>query len=232
VKLLEPWCGEVVRLVTVEYRQIPETRRGGARATTSDIRLVSPSWTDIATFSVLAAAAVVAFFQAREARRLRLAQFRPFVVLDVDRDHETDQFFLVLRNYGSTLARDIEIDVTPPLESGFHEEVGQIEKLRAWGRSVKTLAPGVERRALFELGSRYRADLPDQYEARIRYRDYDRRRHFDETVTLDISTTLRGLGRLDEVHKTIDDVYTELRRIAGALEHAVRNAIPPARGPS
>lgn len=202
---------------------------GGISDHLSDTPHVSPSWTDIATFAVLTAAAIVALWQAREARRLRLAQFRPFVVLDVDRDQDTDQFFLVLRNYGSTLARDIEIDVTPPLTSGLHEEVDQVDKLRSWGRSVKTLAPGVQRRALFELGSRRRDDLPDEFEARIRYRDYDRRRRFDETVTLDLSTTLRGLGRLDERHKTIDDVYSELHRIAGALEHIVRNALPPAQ---
>lgn len=181
---------------------------------------MTPSWTDIATFAVLAAAAIVAFLQAREARELRLDRIRPFVVLDVDRDYATDQYFLVLRNFGSTLARDIAIEVTPPLESGLHEELDQIEKLRAWARSVKTLAPGVERRALFELASRRRVDLPDHFEARIRYRDHRGKRRFDETVSLDL-VTARGLGRLDEIHKTIDDVYAELRRIAAAIERGV-----------
>jgi hypothetical protein len=48
-------------------------------------------WPEVATVAILAAqllvlfvAAVVALFQAREARRLRLEQQRPFVVIDVD----------------------------------------------------------------------------------------------------------------------------------------------------
>lgn len=183
---------------------------------------MEPTWTDIATFAVLAAAAWIAFLQASEARRLRLGRFRPFVVLDVEHEYETGNYFLVLRNYGVTLARDIQISVTPPLESGLHEELGpdQVEKLRAWGRSVKTLAPGVERRALFDHITR-RDGLPDHFEARIRYWDHELERSFEETVDLDLAT-VQGLGRLDQVRKTLDDVHAQLNRIATALERQLR----------
>lgn len=160
--------------------------------------------------------AVIAYFQVREAKRLREAQIRPFVVLDVDVEYEDETYFFTLRNYGSTLARDIEVEVTPPLTSGLHEDVNQLERLRAWGRSVKTLAPTVERRALFDADFLRREGLPDTFLARIRYWDHERRRQFDEEVTLDLATA-QGLGRLGG-HKTLDDLHAQVKRIADGLD--------------
>ena len=178
---------------------------------------MSPSWTDIGTFSVLAAAAVVGFVQASEARRLRLARIRPFVVLDFDVDYQEEVYYLVLRNYGSTLARDIEISVDPPLESALHADVGQLDRLRAWGRSIKSLAPGVERRALFDADFLRPLDEPaNAYTTWIHYWDDGHIREFNDEVTLDIATA-RGLGRLQR-GKTTEDVHKMLERIAQGLE--------------
>lgn len=70
---------------------------------------MEPPWADIAQTAilggqlfVLAVAAVVAWRQVREARRLREQQIRPFVVVDFEVDRSL--FFLAISNVGTTLA--------------------------------------------------------------------------------------------------------------------------------
>lgn len=81
-------------------------------------------WPEVATVAivgiqpiVLVIAAMVAWSQAREARLLREQQSRPFVVIDfsIERAVET---YLEVSNLGNSLARDVELEIAPPFESG------------------------------------------------------------------------------------------------------------------
>ena len=96
-----------------------------------------PSWTDVGTFVVLAAqllvlvvAAVFAGCQVWEARRLREAQIRPFVVIDF----EVWRGFIELKikNFGSTLARNIKFTFDPPVQTTFDADPN-------YGRRVRKL---------------------------------------------------------------------------------------------
>lgn len=59
---------------------------------------------------VLFVAAIIALFQGREARRLRLKQQRPFVVIDVDFVGAAE-LFLYIKNIGTSLARAVTINI-------------------------------------------------------------------------------------------------------------------------
>jgi hypothetical protein len=59
---------------------------------------------------MLFVAAIIALFQAREARRLRLKQQRPFVTIDVD-SVGAAELFLYVKNIGTSLARAITINI-------------------------------------------------------------------------------------------------------------------------
>ena len=183
------------------------------------------SWTDIgslavlaAQLAVLAAAAIVAYKQVAEARRLREAQIRPFVVLDFD-GTEDETFFLTLTNLGTTLAREIKISIDPPLVSALHSDTGGSERLHAWVNQVfPSLAPGKEIRTLFDTGFLRAAtelELPEVYSAQVAYRDATLRHDFTEELRLDLRS-YKGLGRFK--HADIDDIHARLKDIADAVK--------------
>lgn len=113
------------------------------------------TWPEIATVGILAAqlivlvgAAGVAWYQAREARRLRLEQHRPFVVIDVD-FVGTAELFLYVKNLGTSLARSVKFEIDPPLSSAVEIPV---DKFKMLTDGVSTLAPGKELRTFFDIG--------------------------------------------------------------------------------
>lgn len=177
------------------------------------------TWTDVAQVGlvaaqllVLVAAAVFAWRQVKEARELREEQNRPFVVVDFD----VEGGYLVhlqVENMGTSLARDVRIEIDPPLESAIEIE---ISKLKMLNDGIATLAPGKKYRAFFDMSFRRnedRPDLPMNYTARVRYSDERRKRSFDETLNLDLdqymeirTVTRRGLH---DIHKQLE----QLRKI-------------------
>jgi hypothetical protein len=116
-----------------------------------------PNWTEILGAAILAAqllvllvAAGVAWYQAKEARRLREDQSRPFVVIDVD-FVGTSELFLFVRNLGTSLARDVRIVIDPPLKSSI-EDI-EVAKFKMLSDGITTLAPGKELRTFFDQDS-------------------------------------------------------------------------------
>jgi len=98
---------------------------------------------------VLAAAAVYGRRQLKEAKELREAQTRPFVVIDLGSSAHT-LFDLVVKNIGPTLARDVRFEFDPPIRST--DKDLDPNKLKMFREGISTLAPGKEIRALFEKG--------------------------------------------------------------------------------
>ena len=176
------------------------------------------SWTEVATVGILAAqllvliaAASVAWFQAKEAKRLREDQNRPFVVIDVD-FVGTSELFLYVKNVGTSLARDVKIEVDPPLSSAIDIPVEKFKMLRD---GIATLAPGKELRTFFDQGFRRdESELPLVYRATLTYADDRRKRHFRESMDLDMEQYmhLHFVERRD-----IHDVYKQLKEIGKNL---------------
>lgn len=175
----------------------------------------TPNWTEIVTaglvaaqLAVLVVAALVAWSQAREARRLREDQSRPFVVLDVD-FMGSSLLFLFVKNIGTSLARDVRIAVDPPLTTSLDFDMGAIKMLGDDG--IPTLAPGKELRTLFDMGfRRHEAGLPLLYSVTITYTDDRGERKFSEATFLDIEqyTHMRFVDRKD-----IHNVYKAMEKM-------------------
>lgn len=142
-----------------------------------------------------------------EARELREQQNRPFVVIDTDFERASE-LFLHVTNLGTSLARNVKIDIEPPLKSAVDIPV---EKFKMLSDGISTLAPGKELRTFFDLGfRRHESDLPLVYAATITYSDETGRRRFEEKIDLDLEQYMHlHFASRDEIH----DVHARLKEI-------------------
>jgi hypothetical protein len=179
------------------------------------------TWTDeaqvylvAAQLLVLVAAAIFAWRQVKEAQVLREEQNRPFVVVDIEVESGY-MMYLEVTNMGTSLARDVGIEIDPPLESAIDIEVS---KLKMLNEGIATLAPGKKYRTFFEMSFRRnedRPDLPMNHTARVRYWDEKRKRPFDETLILDMgqymhmhTVTRHGIH---DIHKQLETIQKTLK---------------------
>lgn len=158
---------------------------------------------------VLIAAAFFGRRQLNEAKELREAQTRPFVVIDLGSSAH-GLFDLVVKNIGPTLAREVQFEFDPPIKST--DDDLDPNRLKMFREGISTLAPGKEIRTLFEKGpDRHESDLPDTYEVAVAYTDQSGKRHYEEKVDLDF-----GLywDRLTVSRRDVHDLYKQLETIA------------------
>ena len=181
------------------------------------------TWTDewqvylvAAQLGVLLIAALVAGWQVLEARRLRLERNRPFVVVDFDIDMSKGYLiFFEVANTGTSLARDVQIGVEPPLESAIDIDVG---KLKMLNEGIATLPPGKKLRTFFDMSFRRnedRPDLPMTYTATVHYADEKRTREFTETYDLDLD---QYMNMQFVTSHGVDDIYDEIKRTRKVME--------------
>lgn len=178
----------------------------------------SPSeWTalgTVGTFLVALAAAIIAYRQVQEARRLREDQARPYIVIDV-LTAETSPIIIELsiRNIGTTAARDVRFEFTPPIASTLYAD------LMEWAifkEGVGTMPPGREIRALFDSGpDRLEADLPKRYDVMVTYTDLRGRPQPALSFVLDIG----ALYDIDRLHvKGVHDAAKAMEGIRDILK--------------
>jgi hypothetical protein len=180
-----------------------------------------PSWTDIGTFAVLAAqllvllvAAVVAGYQVWEARRLREAQIRPFVVIDF----EVWRGFveLKIKNFGSTLARNVKFTFDPPVQTTFDADPdkGPLAEIPLFRDGIASLPPGKEITLVFDFGGeRTQQGLPDSHVVHLTYRGEPLGREYEDEQVIDMSiyrsrgpVHRNGLHEIHHVLKELLDV--------------------------
>lgn len=180
--------------------------------------LDAAEWSALAaviTALIALAAAVFAFVQVREARRLRIEQARPYVAAFLELGSEIDVTFilLVVKNFGTTTARDITIATDRPMK-------------RAWGNSqhpedlllfdrLPVLVPGQSWRTLFDWGpDRFKAGLDETYTLTVSSHDSSGHPLKDEVFVLDWNTfkPTRNVGV-----KTVHDVGKSLQGIEKTL---------------
>jgi len=160
------------------------------------------------TALILVVAALVAARQLHEARVLREAQVRPFVVIDF---HvlPTSMIYLRISNLGMVMARDIRFTFDRPLTNSLPIKVMDLQIFK---QGISSLPPGQVIETFFDTFFS-RAESDDLYVATVVYRGEDRRR-FRDRMDLDL-----GLYRnTSPIHpKTLDDIHKEVEKIAGAL---------------
>jgi hypothetical protein len=185
--------------------------------------MVGVTWTDefqvylvTAQLLVLVVAAVVAWRQVREARELRLEQNRPFVVVDFDLDESKGYLiFFEVTNMGTSLARDVQFEIDPPLESAIDVAV---DKLKMINEGIATLPPGKKLRTFFDMSFRRnenRPDLPMNHKATVRYADEKRKRHFTETYDLDLD---QYMNMQFVTKRGLHDIYEQLEKTRRVME--------------
>jgi hypothetical protein len=179
---------------------------------------VKPLWTDIAgvvlvagQLIVLIVGAAFAASQLREAKRLREAQGRPFVMIDFE--IEKTLIFLTISNIGATMAREVRFTIDPPFATAIDSAVDQLKLLKS---GISTLPPGKTFRTLFDgFIQRDPEQLPDLYSVRVAYCDDTLARDFNEQIDLDLGV-YRNLGYIDE--KGVGDLHDRLKDIAGTMK--------------
>lgn len=161
---------------------------------------------------VFAAAAIVAYRQLHEARVLRRAQVRPFVVIDF---HPMPSSIVNLKisNIGSTMARNIRFTFDRPLTTTRGDQWNLME-LQIFRSDIKSLAPGRVIEFLFDtwIG---RDEKDDRYQVTVEYAGEGRRR-FRDPIDLDLGVfrNTRFIRRdgLHEIHKQLESLATSLQR--------------------
>ena len=127
--------------------------------------------TNVTAF-IAVGAGLVAWRQLHEARRLREEQAQPYVVCYAEKTSGHDQSVdIVIRNFGSTVARDVMLTVEPTLMRSGHAG-GESEPVHL-PPLIPALVPGQEWRTWWDLGTE-RVDFPDlhdRHEVLVTYRD-------------------------------------------------------------
>jgi len=169
------------------------------------------------TFLVLLGAAGVAYVQAREARRLRKDQARPFVVIDF---HPSRSTFIELKitNTGRTLATNVSFDFDKPLRTtlDYIEGRGDLMALSLFSKPMPGLAPGKEITVLFDqFPDRLQAGLPLTYSVAVSYSDPAGNTYERETSILDLEMYI-GTGGITQ--NDLHDVHARLTEIAGNIK--------------
>lgn len=171
---------------------------------------------------VAASAALLVVGQIREARKLRLEQAQPFVMVDFER-HPTVPFviMLVVENSGATAAFDVKLRFTPELQVSNEQRAVNLLGSSLMRNGIPTMAPHKRVETVFDsLRSQIEEGLPTSYQAVVQYRDSTGRVHQD-TYTLDLAWM--GLSYLDrkDIHhvaERLKEIRADLRTLGQALQ--------------
>lgn len=184
-------------------------------------------WAAIGTWVtaiIYVAILVYAIKQVSEAQRLRRAQVRPFVVVDIEPGWI---LYLTVENIGTTLARDVRFHFEPEL-SGTVRPDSELREAPLLRNGVKSLPPRKRYRIFFDsFIERTKEDkLPMEYVATATYTDDEGTTYKDQYV-LDLNAFLhaspeeKGLPELvKEVEKIRKEVSKWTDRTRGILVHA------------
>lgn len=188
-----------------------------------------PLWTDVAVAVAAAAqtlvvigALIYARGQLTEARLVREAQDRPFVIVDFDGERLDHFLFIDVSNQGRTTAHDVKFEFDPPLATTMDDLGYGVAHMTMFTEGLSMLAPGRRISALFDHApDRKGTDLPQRHAVRVMYRGESdrkgRRRSYTDEMVLDVGTYW---NRLSVTQHTVHDVHAELERIRKLLERS------------
>lgn len=151
-----------------------------------------------ATAVVALAAAAFAYFQVREARRLRLEQSQPYVVVDLQPSSVWSNILnLVVENVGRTVAHDVRFNFEPELRSTQDTRFPLRDSVLV-REGIPSMPPGRRIQALFDVShERKDSNLPMRYDVEVDLRDSAGRDLPTQRYVLDLSY-LYGLTEVTE----------------------------------
>lgn len=170
----------------------------------------------IASSAAIIVTAFVAYFQLKQAKRLRLEQIRPFVTVSF-----TPAILLKfeIANIGSVPARDVRVSTSPHLQGNI--DFFHVDRISAFGDGIPVLMPGQTLKFNFDQSfNRFNLDSPkeNRYEICVEYHDGELDRKFSDSYVLDIGS-FEGVSLVPE---GIDAIVSELGRMQKSITDWVR----------
>jgi hypothetical protein len=170
----------------------------------------------VGTLFIAAVAAVIAFAQAAEARRLRLDQAQPYVVAYMEQNPNSPTLVeLVIRNFGTTAARNVQITSDPTIRRTTDAEQSE----EVWLPSgIPVLVPQQEWRTYWDSGLA-RKDHPtlsgaNRHVVTVTYDGVERTPRQASTSVIDWGAYV---GRMYMATKTVHHAAGALGEIAKTL---------------
>lgn len=168
-----------------------------------------------------------------EMRAARLQEIAPHVIVFIDMPQDDNWvMYLVIKNTGRTIAKDIKIKFDPPLMTGMGEKVRELD-IYLLREGISSLAPGQEIRTPIDSFSSYKRDgLPTIYKATVSYSDGLRaeREETDHVIDLSMFNDLLVLQKkgeqdlikaVEELARSNSDVRRHIGDIAGTLHRGI-----------
>jgi hypothetical protein len=164
------------------------------------------AWTTVA---VAVGAALAAFRQVAEARRLRAEQAQPYVVVYLEEAGVRHFIDLVIANLGTTAATEIVVSMQPEPERALGAGPGEWSPLVP--DEIPVLVPGQQWRTLFDATHvRGESALPRRYAVTARFKDSRMKQSFSFDYVLDWDVIFnRGSATVHGVHdlaKSVDEI--------------------------
>jgi hypothetical protein len=127
----------------------------------------------VGTLPLAATAALIAALQYRHNRKIRADQTRPYIVIFAEPSPVSRKFIdIVIRNLGSTAARDLSITIDPPLVRAQDEDAYPAMAARVFREPIPMWPPGYHLRMFFDSHiDRHGKDLPSRHVATLSYSD-------------------------------------------------------------
>ncbi|MFI4977725.1 MAG: hypothetical protein ACHQC8_03470 [Solirubrobacterales bacterium] len=175
-------------------------------------------WTALAGVGALAlalGAALVAGWQLKEARTLRIERAQPYVAIFAEPSAAASWVFdLVIKNFGRTPATDVRVKIEPRLtRAGSNNGVGEVVELPD---VIPILVPGQEWRTLWDTQiARKDSALPSSHSASVRFSDAHGKRKYSFDFGLDWDSAARR--DVVDVHG-LHDAAKALRGIDATLK--------------
>ncbi len=170
------------------------------------------------TAAAVVVALTVGWRQLAAARKLRLEQARPYVIVDFQPGQGAEKLLdLVITNIGKSPAYDLRIAFDPaPVRA---KEIAKfpLKDARILNEPTPMFAPGREFRMFFDNAvDRYQTDLPMNFQVTTTYRD-SRKKKYKETFTIDFDS-YRGAA-YTVVHG-VHDAVKHLKAISDTLKRS------------
>ncbi|WP_328788256.1 MULTISPECIES: hypothetical protein [unclassified Streptomyces] len=168
----------------------------------------------------------VARQQLEQAEAVHREQNEPYVVVDIQPD-VSGALVIVVENIGSTIARNVRIEVDPPLESGWGEDLTEM-LARAFSRTFPMLPPRRRLEFLLDEQERFQnTDLPTAYTFTVRcegpYGPVEDMEHVVDFGTY--AGTLIVRSPLRRVEDKLGDIGKELATLATLYEKGSASAV-------
>lgn len=180
----------------------------------------STDWTAAAAWATFGVAAAAAWFASRQvlhARDVRNEQSRPFVIVDLDAFSAGGGLIeLVIRNVGSTVARNVRITFDKPVMTTIRPDGYDLANDAMFKAGIPVMPPGKEIRLFFDAApARNRSGLPATYLATVSVEDFRGKRVEPDLYPLDLGhlADWRGIRPKD-----MDALVQQVTKISDSIK--------------